>query len=235
MNLWDKLAGIFGREEEMPQGIADHVLLAYPVMIELIQKSFPIMKHVRVLDFGCGNGRLCKKLHAVGCRVTGLDTSEEMIRTAGKGLPSGVNLVAGPIEKIEKEKFDVIISSLVFQFIREIDVTIRQLDRLLKPTGLFVLSAFNPPFVSNLLKEKMTFRDFDSREFPRVGTMALAESDSVPVFIREPEEYSNFFVERGYKKLLEAYPPFTEEYLEKHPVPFPVQDPEFLILGFQKN
>jgi len=34
---------------------------------------------------------------------------------------------------------------------------------------------------------------------------------------------------------LEAYPPFTEEYLEKHPVPFPVQDPEFLILGFQKN
>lgn len=235
MNLWDKLAGMFGGEEEIPQGIADNVMLAYPPMIELVQKTFPIIKHVRVLDFGCGNGRLCKKLHDLGMRVTGLDISEEMIRAAQKWLPSEVRLVSGPIATVENEKFDVIIANMVFQFIQEIDTTLRELDHLLKPTGLFILSVFNPPFVTNLLKEKIIFKDFDSLEFPRVGMMAMAGSDPIPVFLREKEEYANLFLQLGYQKLLEVLPPFTKEFLQKYPVPFPTEESEFLILGFQKK
>ena len=36
----------------------------------------------RVLDLGCGDGALTAKLQAIGCRVIGIDPSEDFVRTA---------------------------------------------------------------------------------------------------------------------------------------------------------
>jgi 2-polyprenyl-3-methyl-5-hydroxy-6-metoxy-1,4-benzoquinol methylase len=239
MKLWDKMAGMFGGgkgKEDVPKGIADNVLIAFPKMIELIQRNFPITKGRRALDFGCGSGRFAKELHGLGFLVTGIDISEEMISAAREYLPTDVRLLTGSLEQIREERaFDLVTASMVFQFIREIDVSLRTLDRLIKPAGILALSVFNPPFVSDLLKAKVVFKDFDSVDFPTHGLMELVKGTRIPVYLRGAEEYTGLLTCLGYEKVFETAPPFTEEFLKKYPVPFPTQDPEFLILGFQKS
>ena len=238
MNLWDKMVGLFGGDkgrEEVPKGIADNVLIAFPKMIEFIQKNFPITKSRRALDFGCGSGRFAKELHELGFFVTGIDISVEMIDAARRYLPGDVRLLTGSLDQIREElPFDLVTASMVFQFVREIDVSLRTLDRLIKPAGILVLSVFNPPFVADLLKAKVIFKDFDSADFPTHGLMELVKGTRIPVYLRGAEEYTGLLTCLGYEKIFEAAPPFTEEFLKQYPVPFPTQDPEFLILGFQK-
>ena len=239
MNLWDKMAGMFGPDkgkEDLPKGIADNVRIAFPKMAELIQKNFPITKGRRALDFGCGAGRFSKELHELGFLVTGIDNSPEMIRVARQYLPKDVRLLTGSPDQIREEKsFDLIAASMVFQFIREIDISLRALDRLIKPAGILILSVFNPPFVVNLLKARMLFKDFDSADFPSHGLMELVKGTRIPVYLRGGEEYAGLLSCLGYEKIFEATPLFTEEFLAKYPAPFPTQDPEFIILGFQKK
>jgi hypothetical protein len=35
-------------------------------------------------------------------------------------------------------------------------------------------------------------------------------------------------------KVMEEYPPFTDDFLKKYPVDFSVEHPEFMILGYRK-
>lgn len=239
MNLWDKMAGIFRGDKgkgEVPKEIADNVLIAFPKMIELIRKNFPVMKNRRALDFGCGTGRFTRELHALGFGVTGIDISGEMIAAARHYLPQDVRLLIGSPDQIREEKtFDLVTASMVFQFVREIDLSFRALDRLIKPSGILTFSVFNPPFVAGLLKAKIIFKDFDSADFPTHGLMELVKGTRIPVYLRGAEEYTGLLTCLGYEKIFEAAPPFTEEFLARYPVPFPARDPEFLILGFQKK
>ncbi len=239
MNLWDKMAGMFGGakgREEVPKGIADNVLISFPKMIELIQKNFPITKGRRALDFGCGTGRFTKELYELGFLVTAIDISPEMISAARQYLPKDVRLLTGSLDQIREEKtFDLVTASMVFQFIREVDISLRALSRLIKPAGILALSVFNPPFVADLLKAKVLFKDFDSVDFPTHGLMELVQGTRIPVYLRGAEEYTGLLTCLGYEKISEAVPPFTEEFLAKYPAPFPTQNPEFLILGFQKK
>ena len=238
MSLWDKMVGMFGGDkgrEEVPEGIADNVLIAFPPMIELIQKNFPITKGRRALDFGCGSGRFSKKLHELGFWVTGIDSSSEMISAARQYLPQDVKLLIGSPDQLPGDKtFDLVVASMVFQFIREIDIPLRAIDRLMKTAGILILSVFNPQFVVNLLKVRMLFKDFDSVNFPSHGLLELVKGTRIPVYLRGAEEYTGLLTCLGYEKIFEATPPFTEEFLAKYPVPFPTRDPEFLVLGFQK-
>ncbi len=239
MDLWDKMVDMFGGNkgrEEVPKGIADNVLISFPKMIELIQKNFPITKDRRALDFGCGSGRFAKELHELGFLVTGIDISGEMIHAARQYLPKDVRLLTGSLDQICEERvFDLVTAGMVFQFIREIDVSLRALDRLIKPAGILALSVFNPPFVTDLLKAKVIFKDFDSVDFPTHGLMELVKGARIPVYLRGAEEYTGLLTCLGYEKIFEVVPPFTGEFLAKYPASFPTQNPEFLILGFQKS
>ena len=239
MNLWDTMAGMFGGDkgrEEIPKGIADNVLIAFPKMIELIQKNFPITKGRRALDFGCGTGRFSKKLHELGFWVTGVDISSEMIGAARQYLPQDIKLLIGSPDQIPGDgTFDLVAASMVFQFIREIDIPLREIARLMKPAGILIFSVFNPQFVANLLKAGMLFKDFDSVDFPSCGLLELVKGTRIPVYLRGADEYTGLMMCLGYEKIFEATPPFTKEFLAKYPVPFPTRDPEFLILGFQKK
>ncbi|HWQ53632.1 MAG TPA: methyltransferase domain-containing protein [Bryobacteraceae bacterium] len=102
-------------------------------------------KQMRVLEIGCGAGRVTRALAGVFGEVWGVDISGEMVeraRGALAGFPharvfqnSGKDLsVLGEVE------FDFAFSSIVFQHIpsREIIVSyVREVHRLLRPGGLF--------------------------------------------------------------------------------------------------
>lgn len=61
---------------------------------------------VSVLEFGCGTGRITRRLLAMGCTVTAVDNSAEMLAAA----PSEATLIQSDIEQLRlAQKFDVVL------------------------------------------------------------------------------------------------------------------------------
>lgn len=238
VNPWDTMAGLFSGDDVqdgIPRGAADNVLLAWPPIVRLIEETFPKPEGLRALDFGCGTGEFCARLHAMGFRVTGADTSEEMLDLARRRHPQGIEFSSGRIEDRDAGGFDLVAAMMVLQFIEDAPAVLGRLHRLLKPGGLIVFAVFNPGFVRNLLREGIVFLDFDSDEAPRRGLMAIVEDSPIPVFVRTADEYAGALAPLGYREILRKRPPFTEAFLHEHPVMFPVADPEFIVMGFQKR
>jgi trans-aconitate methyltransferase len=90
----------------------------------------------RILDLGCGDGVLTRKLQDMGCELVGIDSSPELIQAALKlGLDASVQN-AGDIEF--DEQFDAVFSNAVLHWIKDADPVIRNVYRALRVGGRFV-------------------------------------------------------------------------------------------------
>ena len=94
----------------------------------------------RVLDVGCGTGDDARELAALGGRVVGLDLSEAMVaearrRGAGSALPT--EFVAGDIRQLDFEdgSFDGVYAKLVLMHCEDIEASLDELLRVLRPGG----------------------------------------------------------------------------------------------------
>ena len=75
--LWDRKAQ-FWDELHGDKGNLFHRQLVEPAELKLLQ----VKRGERVLDVGCGNGALTRRIASAGAHVTGIDFSAEMIRLA---------------------------------------------------------------------------------------------------------------------------------------------------------
>ena len=103
--------------------------------------GIPAYPDVRVLEFGCGMGRLLKALAPSCPNCCGVDISPTMIEHAARHLPPDVTVkLLEPIGRIpfEDNSFDCVFSYAVLQHIRQKSVVcnaIREIGRVLKPGG----------------------------------------------------------------------------------------------------
>ena len=90
----------------------------------------------RILDLGCGDGALTRKLADLGCEVVAIDSSAPQIEAARKlGLDAHVmSAEALPFQ----EEFDAVFSNAVLHWIKRADLMIAAVYRSLKPGGRFV-------------------------------------------------------------------------------------------------
>jgi 2-polyprenyl-3-methyl-5-hydroxy-6-metoxy-1,4-benzoquinol methylase len=89
------------------------------------QNEVRALKHVanwrgqRVLEIGCGDGRLTRRLARLGANVQAIDPDETVIRAARKLLPqrlaARVHFHVGKAGRLEypKESFDLVVFSWV--------------------------------------------------------------------------------------------------------------------------
>jgi trans-aconitate methyltransferase len=90
----------------------------------------------RILDLGCGDGVLTKKLADLGCEVVAVDSSLPQVEAARR---LGLNAHAISAEELQfKEEFDAVFSNAVLHWIKRADVTLSGVHRSLKPGGRFV-------------------------------------------------------------------------------------------------
>jgi trans-aconitate methyltransferase len=90
----------------------------------------------RILDLGCGDGVLTRKLEQLGCDLVGIDSSPEMIGAArALGLDASVRSAT---EIDYREEFDAVFSNAVLHWIPDADRVIRNVGRALRPRGRFV-------------------------------------------------------------------------------------------------
>ncbi len=90
----------------------------------------------RVLEVGCGTGRNLN-LYGSGVRLVGLDVSPEALAAARKRAPQ-VPLVRASAEALpfRDGTFDAVVSGLVFCSVPDPIRGLRELRRVLKPTGV---------------------------------------------------------------------------------------------------
>lgn len=98
----------------------------------------------RVLDVGCGTGALLHRLgHAYPrAQLFGLDPVPEMLAVARRRLPPLVALREGWAERLpyDDERFDAVVSCSMFHYIRDPLAALREIRRVLRPGGQFVLT-----------------------------------------------------------------------------------------------
>lgn len=103
---------------------------------------------LRILDCGCGEGRFCRMLLDRGARYAlGIDLCEPMIEAA-RELQSGGDTYrvadAQVLDFIEKETFDLTVSYLNQCDLPDFNANNREIFRVLKPGGRFVVANLHP-------------------------------------------------------------------------------------------
>ena len=94
----------------------------------------------RVLDLGCGNGALTKKLQELGFQVQGMDASSEMLHVARQNYPD-IRFEKGDATQFTlQDPVDVIFSNAVFHWIdaEKQDALAAHIASALKPGGTLV-------------------------------------------------------------------------------------------------
>lgn len=90
-----------------------------------------------ILDLGCGDGQLTRRIAVTGARVLGVDASAEMISAAqARGIQA--ELAGAESLPFGIETFDAVFSNAALHWVRDQDAMMAQVHRVLKPGGRFV-------------------------------------------------------------------------------------------------
>jgi trans-aconitate methyltransferase len=90
----------------------------------------------RILDLGCGDGFLTRRIADSGAEVLGIDSSPAMVASA---IERGVDARCASGEALDfSEEFDAVFSNAALHWIRDQDAVLAGVARALKPGGRFV-------------------------------------------------------------------------------------------------
>jgi len=171
--------------------------LALPVVDLLAPKEGE-----EILDLGCGEGTLALEIQKNGAKVTGVDLSHEMVKSArAKGIDA---IIMSATELEFHNQFDAVFSNAVLHWVKESQNAVENIYEALKPNGRFVA------------------------EFGGLGNCKIAVDAMKEVFKNHPEfgafEDPWYFPSVGeYSAVLESCG-FRVEYSELIPRPTPVDD-----------
>jgi 2-polyprenyl-3-methyl-5-hydroxy-6-metoxy-1,4-benzoquinol methylase len=134
-----------------------------------------------VLDLGCGTGRHSLWLAAGGAQVTAVDFSEGMLSQARtKRGAEAIRFLCHDLHEplsFADGTFDLIVSGLVVEHLRNLDAFFREANRLVRPGGRTIVSAMHPAMF--LRGSQARFTDPGSGEIVQPGSLPHQLSDLV--------------------------------------------------------
>ena len=155
----------------------------------------------KILDLGCGDGKLTLEIQNYGCQVLGIDSSEEMIN-ATKKLGIEGKVISGDRLNFVAE-FDAIFSNAALHWMLDKDKVAQGVYQALKPGGRFVGEFGAKGNINSVLTAMSTvFQDF-----PNLGKF------NNPWYFPSVVEYAEVLDKAG----------FEIDYLELIPRPTPLK------------
>lgn len=111
--------------------------------IKRIRKTILRYAHGTVLEIGVGTGANFP-FYPKGVNVIGIEPNEEMLRQARAKLDSTkapVELLLGQAESLPfaDESFDTVLATLVLCSVHNLDKSLKELNRVLKPNGTIIV------------------------------------------------------------------------------------------------
>ena len=152
----------------------------------LIRAAFGDVSGLRVLDLGCGTGRHALWLAGRGAAVTAIDFSAGMLAEARrKPAAEAVKFLAHDLHErlpLNDANFDLVVSGLVLEHLRELGGFFAEARRVLRPHGRAVVSAMHP--VMFLRGAQARFTDPISGDKVEPGSVAHQISDFIMAAVR---------------------------------------------------
>jgi SAM-dependent methyltransferase len=115
-----------------------------PAVISLL----PPVEGKRVLDAGCGPGVYAEWLAGRGAEVVGIDVCPRMVELARIWLGDRAAVIEAdlgrPLDFLPPASFDLVVSALAMDYVRDWDAAFREFFRLLRDGGRLVFSAEHP-------------------------------------------------------------------------------------------
>jgi len=149
-----KIISLFEKKEDkqIKIGTYDNIAKIYDKRLnsKTISEENLFLKEINtkgktILDLGCGTGRLSSKLAKKAKKIIAIDNSKNMIRLAkAKKIPNA-KFIHSNMEKLpfKKSSFDIIISSLSIEHIKDFEKVLKEIKRVLKTNGKFIFSISN--------------------------------------------------------------------------------------------
>lgn len=200
------------------------------IEIPNFRKLVPDVKNKSILDLGCGYGENDKYYKEQGAKyVLGTDISYKMLELAEiNNKKDGVEFKKIAMEDISSinQKFDIIISSLAFHYIKDFDKLIEDCYNLLNDNGYLVFSQEHPITTcikyTEHVKEGHTIIDdkyfglFSDYNRPGKRTKEWF-GEEVIKYHRNFEEIINTLINKGFiiDKILEPIP--SKEAIKNNP------------------
>jgi ubiquinone/menaquinone biosynthesis C-methylase UbiE len=103
-----------------------------PSHLEKVDRLLSLSDGQRVLEVGCGQGHLTKRLAARGIDMTGVDANPKASEIAGTDR---VMYMKGEDLEFGDESFDAVLSVHALEHIPPLDKAISEMARVLKPGG----------------------------------------------------------------------------------------------------
>lgn len=143
--FWEKFAGQYDKAVG-EEGDRWHKSVINPLVFELMGD----LRGRVVLDAGCGNGYLARKIAKTAKKVIGVDFTENLLEAAkkrSKNIPN-LKLILANLEKLpfSANSFNVILCNMVLINVENLEITINELARVLKINGFIVISITHPCF-----------------------------------------------------------------------------------------
>jgi len=149
--IWEEL-GLWW-DENVEEGDFFHKTFIFPY----VEKLLALKGGETILDAGCGNGALSRRMAKKGADVLGIDFSSTLIGQARKRNPEisyeEIDLTnKDQLEELSKRRtFDRIVCSMVLHNMPDIQPFFSSLQALLKPQGSFIFSLPHPCFNSSFV------------------------------------------------------------------------------------
>ena len=140
LEAYERLAEAYAARIDMK---AHNAFYERPAMLSLM----PPVRGKRVLDAGCGPGVYAEWLVEQGAEVVGVDISPKMIRFANRRLQGKAHFIQADLGQplcFQSASFDIIISALVLDHIRDWSAVFKEFFRLLREPGYLIFSAGHP-------------------------------------------------------------------------------------------
>lgn len=118
-----------------PQQYATHARFVSELGLPVVELLAP-QPGERILDLGCGDGALTRKLQELGCHIVGVDSSLTMVKAA-QALGLEARVVNGH-ELYFAGEFDAVFTNAALHWMVHPDAVIRGVWNALKPGGRFV-------------------------------------------------------------------------------------------------
>ena len=230
---WDALADWWssGYAEE---GDTNRRYVIDPALFRILGE----VKGLRAFDAGCGSGYLSRLLAKRGAVVEGQDISRKFIAMAqeeDRKHPLGIRYRQGSIVDLDAHAagtFDIVVSNVVLQDVRDYEKAIRAIHRVLKAGGRFVFSIMHPAFASppirGWIQEPRDSNRNEDRQYVKVDryfdrtteAWGFGDGPRVTSFHRPLRDYFETLAEAGFlvRRLEEPVP--SPEAIEERPRDF---------------
>src|SRR3989338_1391080 len=213
-------------KDKLWQDNLDSVNLRSDILVnKRVMELLGNIKGKKILDDGCGNGKVSRMLTKNGVYVYGVDKTPEQIDTAKK-VSSNILYFVGDMAKLDEidlpKDFDIVISLMAFLYLdpEQFIQALVQIRGHLKKEGRFVYANIHPSRYPGKLKVEDEFPTTNNKIFK------TAFYNHSLFFIKDA------FVKNGFiiKNILEPLP--TKSEIEKYPILFSqnTENPQYLII-----